>query len=93
MSVWQSGDIMPIKKGDHMRVCDIDHSKTDVVKKLSSQKAFLSADPSVQLQEFLNDDHSQGTLNKLFHLLKKYDLATKNSNHHSELYFKGSYPS
>ncbi|MEN1968084.1 hypothetical protein WMZ97_08410 [Lentibacillus sp. N15] len=64
-------------EGDLMGECNIDHSKADVAKKLASQKAHLPANLRVQLLDFLDGDRSQETLNDLFHLLKKYDLATK----------------
>lgn len=59
-----------------MGSCNIDHSYQDVVNKLESQHACLPADLSEQVNFFLDKDHSQQTLNELFHLLKKYDLAS-----------------
>ncbi|WP_106495266.1 group-specific protein [Lentibacillus sp. Marseille-P4043] len=60
-----------------MGSCNIDHSYQDVVKKLENQKEFLPADLYEQVSRFLDNEHSQETLNELFHLLKKYDLASK----------------
>lgn len=60
-----------------MGVCNIDHSKTDVVNKLASQEAVLPVDLNRQLQAVLQGKHSQETLNELFHLLKKYDLVSE----------------
>lgn len=60
-----------------MGVCNIDHSKADVVKKLAGQEAFLPIELSRQLEDFMQGRHSQETLNELFHLLKKYDLSSE----------------
>lgn len=57
--------------------CDIDHSHKDVLKKLESQQAFLPKDITEKTNDFLTDTHSQEVLNELFHLLKKYDLASE----------------
>lgn len=60
-----------------MGKCNIDHSQEDVLKKLKSQEAFLPQEISAGLNQFLRADHSQETLNEVFHLLKKYDLASE----------------
>ncbi|MGP4107702.1 hypothetical protein [Virgibacillus sp. L01] len=60
-----------------MGVCNIDHSQESVVKKLKSQEEFLPQDLTDKLYLFLDEDRSQETLNELFHLFKKYDLASK----------------
>ncbi|ALS21859.1 MULTISPECIES: hypothetical protein [Paenibacillus] len=60
-----------------MGKCSIDHSHEDVAQKLESQKEFLPESLTADLQQFLLREHSQHTLNELFHLLKKYDLASK----------------
>ncbi|MEC5425533.1 hypothetical protein QGM71_18805 [Virgibacillus sp. C22-A2] len=60
-----------------MGACNIDHSYEDVMKKLKSQEAFLSVELSVKLHHFLERVHPQETMNELFHLLKKYDLSSK----------------
>lgn len=59
-----------------MSTCNIDHSKADVVKKLQSQESFLPKELYNKAALFLEQEHTQLTLNELFHLLKKYDLAT-----------------
>ncbi|MFS0861258.1 hypothetical protein [Fredinandcohnia sp. 179-A 10B2 NHS] len=59
-----------------MSTCNIDHSKEDVHKKLESQKAFLPEELYLLGITFFKEDKSQQELNELFHLLKKYDLAT-----------------
>ncbi|KMP34263.1 group-specific protein [Bacillus albus] len=57
--------------------CNIDHSMKDVMNKLESQKSFLSEEIFKELKEFLQGNHSQETLNDVFHLLKKYDLVSE----------------
>lgn len=60
-----------------MGKCNLDHSREDVVKKLDGQKAFLPKELAERTEAFLNNELSQETLNELFHLLKKYDLANE----------------
>ena len=60
-----------------MGACNINHSQQDVKKKWESQRAFLPADLNQKLSPFLEKEHSQETLNEVFHLLKKYDLISK----------------
>jgi hypothetical protein len=60
-----------------MGVCNIDHSHESVVKKLKNQEAFLPAELNEKIHQFLDEDLSQETLNEVFHLLKKYDLSSK----------------
>jgi len=57
--------------------CNIDHSHEDVVQKLESQKSFLPDGLDAKLAQFLKGENKQETLNELFHLLKKYDLASE----------------
>lgn len=57
--------------------CSIDHSHEDVMQKLESQHEFLPELMGQELHRFLEGQHSQQTLNELFHLLKKYDLASE----------------
>lgn len=59
-----------------MGECRLDHSVEDVQKKLAEQAAFLPAERAPQLEAYLAADRTQEQLNELFHLLKKYDLAT-----------------
>ena len=60
-----------------MSTCNLDHTLEDVVKKLSDQKLFLPEDIFVVSSQLLEKRPNQDTLNELFHLLKKYDLATE----------------
>ncbi|MEE3950310.1 hypothetical protein [Peribacillus frigoritolerans] len=60
-----------------MGVCNLNHSQQDVRLKFESQKAFLPTQLSQTLDRFLEKGNSQETLNELFHLLKKYDLSTR----------------
>ncbi|WP_028401870.1 hypothetical protein [Ectobacillus panaciterrae] len=60
-----------------MGKCNIDHSHEDVIQKLESQQDFLPELLGKDLFRFLKSKHSQQTLNELFHLLKKYDLASE----------------
>jgi len=55
--------------------CEINHSKEDVLKKLESQKEFLPSELYPKIEAFIQTDLPQETLNEVFHLLKKYDLA------------------
>lgn len=59
-----------------MSSCKIDHPVEDVKTKLVSQKGFLPADLYTRSEQFLEIPRTQLALNELFHLLKKYDLAT-----------------
>ncbi|MEH7386524.1 hypothetical protein V7147_14115 [Bacillus sp. JJ1521] len=60
-----------------MSTCNIDHSKEVVIKKLQSQESFLPKELYNKAAQFLEPEHTQHTLNELFHLLKKYDLASE----------------
>ncbi|PIC74559.1 group-specific protein [Sporosarcina sp. P17b] len=60
-----------------MSKCTIDHTQQDVVQKLSEQQTFMPQELVESGKEFLNRQLSQETLNEVFHLLKKYDLATE----------------
>ncbi|MFC4559561.1 hypothetical protein ACFO3D_15280 [Virgibacillus kekensis] len=60
-----------------MGKCNIDHSRESVITKLENQEEFLPGELAGKTRTFLTDDHSQETLNDLFHLLKKYDLASE----------------
>lgn len=59
-----------------MSHCPIDHTLEDVKRKLAEQQPFLPGELHSQVQQFLEEEHRQQTLNEVFHLLKKYDLAT-----------------
>ncbi len=58
-----------------MGKCNIDHSKEDVVQKYQSQEEYLPEDMKPLFQSYFEKEHSQESLNEVFHLLKKYDLA------------------
>ncbi|WP_066173913.1 group-specific protein [Bacillus marinisedimentorum] len=58
-----------------MGKCNIDHSKEDVVQKYQSQEEFLPEDMKPLFQSYFEKNQSQESLNEVFHLLKKYDLA------------------
>jgi hypothetical protein len=60
-----------------MGECSIDHSKEDVQKKYESQKEFLPQEIQTLFNQFFGEEHTQDILNEVFHLLKKYDLATE----------------
>lgn len=60
-----------------MSECKLDHSQEDVRNKYDSQAAFLPEDMKPFFEQFLAKDHTQDLLNEVFHLLKKYDLATE----------------
>ncbi|WP_249596668.1 group-specific protein [Peribacillus frigoritolerans] len=60
-----------------MGVCNLNHSQQDVRLKFESQKAFLPTQLTQTLDRYLEKGNSQETLNELFHLLKKYDLSTR----------------
>ncbi len=57
--------------------CNIDHSMDDVKKKLEFQSAFLPEGLYRSSDNFLKEYPTQEELNELFHLLKKYDLASE----------------
>lgn len=57
--------------------CPIDHSVVDVKKKLAEQKAFLPVRISAGLESYITEGLAQDVLNDIFHLLKKYDLASE----------------
>ncbi|MDQ0255677.1 hypothetical protein J2S74_003059 [Evansella vedderi] len=60
-----------------MGECKLDHSLEDVRKKLQEQASFLSKELYEGFTNFLDKDLSQQELNEAFHLLKKYDLSSK----------------
>lgn len=59
-----------------MGKCTIDHSYGDVLAKLEDQSDFMPDGLVQKIYKFLQHTLSQETLNELFHLLKKYDLAS-----------------
>ncbi|AZB41556.1 group-specific protein [Bacillus sp. FJAT-42376] len=59
-----------------MGICSIDHSREDVLKKLMQQQEHLPHKTAMDTGFFLQNEQPQETLNDVFHLLKKYDLAS-----------------
>jgi hypothetical protein len=60
-----------------MSECKLDHTKEDVRNKYESQEAFLPEDMKPLFNQFFSEEHTQDLLNEVFHLLKKYDLASE----------------
>ncbi|RTR35727.1 group-specific protein [Robertmurraya yapensis] len=60
-----------------MSECKIDHTIEDVKNKYESQADFLPEDVKASFSDFFDAEHTQEILNDVFHLLKKYDLATE----------------
>ncbi|WP_456275309.1 hypothetical protein [Bacillus sp. AK128] len=60
-----------------MSSCNINHSIEDVKNKLTAQQPFLTNELYSLIERFLSQSPSQSELNEIFHLLKKYDLATE----------------
>lgn len=60
-----------------MSECKLDHSVEDVINKYESQLPFLPQEVVQFFQQFFKEDQEQSILNEAFHLLKKYDLASK----------------
>lgn len=60
-----------------MTKCNLDHTHEDVIHKFEAQRAFMPEDIVSDMKRFLEKPtHKQEKLNVLFHLLKKYDLAS-----------------
>jgi len=60
-----------------MAECKIDHSHEEVRKKYAEQSPFLPEETKPLFDQFFNGEHTQDILNQVFHLLKKYDLASE----------------
>ena len=60
-----------------MGKCTIDHSYEDVMTKLENQSPYMPEKVVQEMHRFLQQTIKQETLNELFHLLKKYDLASE----------------
>jgi hypothetical protein len=60
-----------------MSECKLDHSHTDVKSKYESQAEFLPEEMKGLFEQFFVKEHTQDILNEVFHLLKKYDLASE----------------
>ncbi|MCM2536109.1 group-specific protein [Neobacillus pocheonensis] len=61
-----------------MSECKLNHSQADVKSKYESQAAFLPEEMKPLFNRFFENEHTQALLNEVFHLLKKYDLASEN---------------
>jgi hypothetical protein len=60
-----------------MSECKLNHSHEDVKSKYESVAAFLPEDMKPLFNQFFEEEHTQDLLNEVFHLLKKYDLASE----------------
>jgi hypothetical protein len=60
-----------------MSECKLDHTKEDVRNKYESQAEFLPEDVKPLFNQFFSEEHTQDLLNEVFHLSKKYDLASE----------------
>ncbi|MDF2788065.1 MAG: hypothetical protein K0S80_1163 [Neobacillus sp.] len=60
-----------------MSECKLNHSQEDVRNKYESQEAFLPDEMNPLFEQFFSKEHTQDLLNEVFHLLKKYDLASE----------------
>jgi hypothetical protein len=60
-----------------MSECKLNHSHEDVKSKYESVAAFLPEDMKTLFNQFFEEEHTQDLLNEVFHLLKKYDLASE----------------
>jgi hypothetical protein len=60
-----------------MSECKLDHSHDDVKNKYESQASFLPEDMKSLFNQFFEKEHTQVLLNEVFHLMKKYDLASE----------------
>jgi hypothetical protein len=69
--------------------CKLNHSQEDVKNKYESQAEFLPDDMKQLFDQFFAGEHTQEFLNEVFHLLKKYDLASgeEQSARNERLYF------
>ncbi|WP_066049269.1 group-specific protein [Robertmurraya korlensis] len=62
--------------------CNINHPLDDVRNKYEFQKEYLPTEMNASFESFFNHEHTQDILNDVFHLLKKYDLATEEEREH-----------
>lgn len=60
-----------------MSECKLNHTHEDIKNKYESQAAFLPEEMKPLFHAFFEKEHTQDILNEVFHLLKKYDLATE----------------
>jgi hypothetical protein len=59
-----------------MSECKLNHTHEDVQNKYESQAEFLPAEMKPLFTAFFEKEQTQERLNEVFHLLKKYDLAS-----------------
>jgi hypothetical protein len=59
-----------------MSSCKLDHTMEDVMNKYDAQMGFLPDDMHPLMEQFFMKEQTQEILNKMFHLLKKYDLSS-----------------
>lgn len=67
-----------------MSECKLDHSHEDVREKYEQQKDFLPHELAPLFESFFKKEHTQDILNEVFHLLKKYDLASEDERKQRE---------
>ncbi|AGX04116.1 MULTISPECIES: hypothetical protein [Bacillaceae] len=67
-----------------MSECQLNHSAEDVKNKYEQQKEHLPSQLQPLMEEFLQKEHTQEILNDVFHLLKKYDLASEDEKEERE---------
>lgn len=60
-----------------MSECKLDHTSEDVQTKFEQQRDFLPEEMKALFQAFFQQEHTQDILNEVFHLLKKFDLASE----------------
>lgn len=59
-----------------MSECKLDHSHEDVKNKYESLAQYLPEHFTQLFTQFFQKEHTQELYNQVFHLLKKYDLAS-----------------
>jgi citrate synthase len=60
-----------------MGECKINHSHDDVRNKFKDQAEYLPQEMKQLFEQFFSEEHTQEILNEVFHLLKKFDLASE----------------
>lgn len=60
-----------------MSECKLNHTLEDVKNKFQSQVEFLPNELEPLFFSFFEKENTQELLNEVFHLLKKYDLASE----------------
>lgn len=59
-----------------MSECKLNHSREDVKAKYESQLPYLPEEVKPLFSRFFEGEQGQERLNEVFHLLKKFDLAS-----------------